>query len=79
MTAKERRFCNELHYAVKGHLISESYSDEEVKAIGDSYMKRLWGNHERLSNCKDDFLKLWAMREEDHEDSLKNVAVLGYD
>lgn len=59
MTPERRKFCNLLHYAVKGHLINDSYSDEEVEQIGDSYTKRLWGNHERLVYCQDDFEKLW--------------------
>lgn len=75
MTERERKFCNELHYAVKGHLINDNYSDEEVKKIGDSYMKRLWGNHERLSYCSDDFERLWH---EKNQQSLQKVAVLGY-
>lgn len=48
-----------MHYAVKGHLINDSYSDKEVERIGDSYMKRLWGNCERMEYVLDDFEKLW--------------------
>lgn len=59
MTPERRKFCNLMHYAVKGHLINDDYSDEEVERIGDSYMKRLWGNHERLSYVDEDFEKLW--------------------
>lgn len=59
---KTRKFCNELHYAVKGHLINESYSDEEVQKIGHSYLSRLWGNHERLTYCSEDFELLWEKR-----------------
>lgn len=59
MTAREYKFANELHYAVKGHLINPNYSEEEVKRISDSYLKRLWGNHERLVYCSKDFEKLW--------------------
>ena len=59
MTAREYKFANELHYAVKGHLINPNYSKEEVKRISDSYLKRLWGNHERLVYCSKDFEKLW--------------------
>lgn len=44
MTKEQYKFANELHYAVKGHLINPNYSDEEVLAIHDSYLKRLWGN-----------------------------------
>jgi len=52
-----------LHYAVKGFLINETYSDEEVKRIGDSYLKRLWGNNERLEYCREPFEKEWAKRQ----------------
>lgn len=60
MSDAELKFANELHYAVKGHLINPNYSDEEIRKIKDSYLKRLWGNHERLVNCSDDFEKAWT-------------------
>ena len=62
MTKEQYKFANELHYAVKGHLINPNYSDDEVLAIHDSYLKRLWGNHERLVYSRDDFEKLWSNR-----------------
>ena len=62
MTEAELKFANELHYAVKGHLINPNYSDEEVRRIADSYLKRLWGNHERMSYCREPFEKLWEER-----------------
>jgi hypothetical protein len=62
MDEEERKFANELHYAVKGHLINPNYSDETVRQIKDSYLKRLWGNHERLVYCREDFEKAWAER-----------------
>ena len=48
MDEEERKFANELHYAVKGFLIHPRYSDETVRQIKDSYLKRLWGNHSLL-------------------------------
>lgn len=42
MDEQEKKFANELHYAVKGHLINPNYSDETVRQIKDSYLKRLW-------------------------------------
>ena len=72
MTESEYKFANELHYAVKGHLINPTYDEAEVKRIADSYLKRLWGNHERLVYTRQDFEKAWAERE------LEHVAVLGY-
>ena len=63
MTEAELKFANELHYAVKGHLINPNYSDEEIKKILDSYLKRLWGNHERLVYCSEHFEKAWRHRQ----------------
>lgn len=62
MTLEQYKFANELHYAVKGHLINPSYSETEVQKISDSYLKRLWGNHERLVYCKNDFEAKWQER-----------------
>ena len=62
MDDEERKFANELHYAVKGFLIHPHYSDETVRQIKDSYLKRLWGNHERMVYCEEPFEKLWAER-----------------
>jgi hypothetical protein len=69
MTAHEYKFANELHYAVKGHLINPNYSIEEVKRIFDSYLKRLWGNHERLVYCNEEFEKAWNARNGKQSDS----------
>ena len=63
MTEAELKFANELHYAVKGHLINPNYSDEEIKKISDSYLKRLWGNHERLVYCSEHFEKALRHRQ----------------
>jgi len=74
MTKKEYKFANELHYAVKGHLINMNYDEETVQSISDSYLKRLWGNHERLVYSSETFEKRWAEREK----ALVHVAILGY-
>ena len=62
MDDEERKFANELHYAVKGHLINPLYNDNVVRQIKDSYLKRLCGNHERLVYCREHFEKAWAER-----------------
>ena len=62
MDDEERKFANELHFAVKGFLINPLYNDNVVRQIKDSYLKRLWGNHERLVYCREDFEKAWAER-----------------
>lgn len=63
MTEAELKFANELHYAVKGHLINPNYSEEEILNIKDSYLKRLWGNHERLVYCSEHFEAAWRQRQ----------------
>jgi len=62
MTEAELKFANELHYAVKGHLINPNYNEAEVRRIADSYLKRLWGNHERMVYTREPFEKLWEER-----------------
>lgn len=69
MTEQQRKFANELHYAVKGHLINPNYNDKEVMAIHDSYFTRLWGNHERLVYCREHFEKAWSERNGIKEDA----------
>lgn len=72
MDDETRKRANELHYGVKGFLINEWYSDEEVMKIHDSYLKRLWGNHERLVYSREGFEKAWAERVTKMSQSKKN-------
>lgn len=53
------KFANELMFAVKGHLIPEGYTQSDIDKMVNQYTKRLWGNHERLVNCNDNFEKAW--------------------
>lgn len=48
MTQAEFKWANQLHWMVKGHLIPQEWAGDEqqVKAVSDSYIRRLWGNHE---------------------------------
>lgn len=48
MTVSEFKWANELHWMVKGHLIPRDWADDEqqVESMKNSYLKRLWGNHE---------------------------------
>ena len=77
----KRKEANRFYWIVKGSLIPRSWPDKEVEGIYESYMKRIWGNHE---NCvhEDGFARAWAGREaeiiNEHADVSK-VAVLGYD
>ena len=53
--------ANRFYWIVKGQLIPESWSDDQVVAIYDSYMKRIWGNHENIVH-EDGFEEAWAER-----------------
>lgn len=68
MTDFQRKEANRFYWIVKGQLIPESWSDNDVLKIYDSYMVRIWGNHE---NCvhEDGFERAW---EERRKQTLKN-------
>ena len=50
--------ANRFYWIVKGHLIPDSWDDKDVLRIYDSYMVRIWGNHENCVN-EDGFEKAW--------------------
>ncbi len=56
--------ANELMWAVKGQLIPENYSDEDIKKTYDSYFARMWGNHEYTYRLEG-FEEAWAKRVKD--------------
>ena len=66
-----RKEANRFYWIVKGQLIPESWSDKDVEKIYNSYMKRIWGNHEACVH-EEGFESAWETRE------LETVAVLGY-
>ena len=74
-----RKEANRFYWLVKGQLIPTSWSDIDVERIYDSYMKRLWGNHERIAYASEGFEELYAEREADIiKEEIKDIAVLGY-
>ena len=59
------KHANELYWAVKGQLIPLSWSTKDINATYDSYIKRLWGNHEAMTSCHmKGFEKAWEERVE---------------
>jgi|14BtaG_2_1085337.scaffolds.fasta_scaffold21991_2 hypothetical protein len=54
--------ANRMFFYVKGHLIPDEYTLEDVQRMYDSYFKRLWGNNERAEYCCDEFEALWEKR-----------------
>ena len=58
MTDIERKEANRLFWIIKGHLIPEDWSDDDIASISDSYIKRVWGNHEACYR-EEGFEKAW--------------------
>jgi len=74
-----RKEANRFYWLVKGQLIPTSWSDTDVEKIYNSYMTRLWGNHERGVYGSKGFETAWKQREAEMlNDELANVARLGY-
>jgi len=53
--------ANELMWAVKGHLIPETYTDEDIEKLYNSYFARMWGNHEYTYRLEG-FEEAWEKR-----------------
>lgn len=74
-----RKEANRFYWIVKGMLIPESWSDRDVEKVYDSYMKRIWGNHEATPVHGAGFEKAWKAREDAMlSKEIERVAVLGY-
>ena len=74
-----RKEANRFYWIVKGQLIPLSWSDNDVEKIYDSYMNRIWGNHENIVH-ESGFELAYQTRELLlNEDEREFVAVLGYD
>ncbi len=56
---EENKEANRLYYAVKGHLIPDSWSQKDIDRMHRQYVKRLWGNNERLEYTEEPFEKIW--------------------
>jgi hypothetical protein len=53
------KFANELMFGVKGQLIPDAYTDSDIRHMEKSYLKRLWGNCERLPRSAERFEQAW--------------------
>jgi len=53
------KFQNELMFAIKGQLIPASWNVSDIERMERAYIKRLWGNCERLPRTLDRFEKEW--------------------
>ena len=61
ITLSERKEANRYFWIVKGHLIPETWSNEQVLYILDAYFVRIWGNHENWLH-EDGFEEAWQTR-----------------
>lgn len=46
MTYFKLKEANRFYWMVKGQLVPESWSEDQIEKMYDSYFRRLWGNHE---------------------------------
>ena len=53
------KFANELMFAVKGQLIPDEYTESDIRHMENQYIKRLWGNCERLPCSEERFEEAW--------------------
>ena len=51
--------ANKIFYAVKGHMIPNTWSQGDVIKMVDNYIVRLWNNNERIPNIEEKFEKAW--------------------
>ena len=59
MSPEELKDANWLFYVVKGFLIPEDWSEENIRSMVKSYTRRVWHNHETNDAG---FEELWAGR-----------------
>jgi len=62
MSYFQRKEANRFYWIVKGQLIPDSWSDKDVMSIYDSYIKRIWGNHEAIVH-EIGFEEAWLARQ----------------
>lgn len=64
MTYFQLKEANRYYWMVKGQLIPECWSSEEIEKIYDSYFRRIWGNHEACVH-EVGFEAAWQQRQVD--------------
>jgi hypothetical protein len=62
MTYFQLKEANRFYWMVKGHLIPESWSEEDIMKTYESYFARIWGNHEAPTHALG-FEAAWAQRQ----------------
>lgn len=62
MTYFQLKEANRFYWMVKGQLVPESWSEDQIEQMYDSYFRRLWGNHEACVH-EIGFEAAWAQRQ----------------
>ena len=62
MTYFQLKEANRFYWIVKGQLIPESWSEEDIMKTYESYFSRIWGNHEAPTHALG-FEAAWAQRQ----------------
>jgi hypothetical protein len=61
MTPSQLKEANRLFWIVKGHLIPSGWSEHDIASMQDSYLRRIWGNHEAVFH-EDGFESAWQAK-----------------
>ena len=72
MNSFQRKEANRYYWIIKGMLIPESWSDDEIMKVYDSYFKRIWGDHEAVIH-EVGFEAAWAARQASIINKSKNT------
>ncbi len=63
VTRYQFKAANRYYWIVKGMLIPDSWSDKDIMSMYNSYMERIWHNHEASSVHSIDFEAAWKAKE----------------
>jgi|APGre2960657373_1045057.scaffolds.fasta_scaffold272500_2 hypothetical protein len=63
VTRYQFKEANRYYWIVKGMLIPDSWSDKDIMSMYNSYMERIWHNHEASSVHSIDFEAAWKAKE----------------
>jgi len=63
VTRYQFKEANRYYWIVKGMLIPDSWSDKDIMSVYNSYMERIWHNHEASSVHSIDFEAAWKAKE----------------
>lgn len=62
MTYFQLKEANRYYWMIKGQLIPESWSEDDIMKTYESYFRRIWGNHEATTHAIG-FEAAWAQRQ----------------